>query len=313
MTTAGYAKRYCELGMALTCSPPGCKGPRHDGWNRRENAITSPAVALDYWRRHPMKGIGALLSFSGLVSLDIDDADRSVAILKHFGIELNDLAARTPCIVGRPSRFRLMFKAPSVELRHRSLAWPKQDRPREAFVLFELRAGPISDALPPTIHVDTGQPYRWAIPPRDGFPQLPARLLDLWTDWKATEQAALALCPWRTAPMPRPVRPARIVAIGESVIAKFNDAHDVSSILAAHGYVERGRDRFAPPDSQHAAGLVVRDGRVFCHHSGDPLFDSEKRPRDAFDVWCTLEHGGDTRKAVRLAAELLGLQRSAAT
>lgn len=309
MSAAAFARRYCELGLALTWSPPGQKGPRHAGWNRRENAITSPAAALAYWSQHRTHGIGALLSYSGLVSLDVDDANRSRQVLQHFGIDLDALAARAPCIVGRPERFRLMFRAPEIELQHKSVAWPKQDKPRESFVLFELRAGAISDALPPTIHAGTGAPYRWAVPPREGFPPLPQRLLELWTDWKATDAAARSLCPWWTPPKPRPVRSPPAVPIGESVIARFNDAHDVVAILAAHGYIERGRNRFAPPDSQHAAGLVVAEGKVFCHHVGDPLFESEKRPRDAFDVWCVLEHDGDMRRAVRAAAEILGLRR----
>ena len=309
MSIAAHAKRYCELDVALTWSPPGCKGPRHAGWNLRENAFLLPGRALDYWTKHPTHGIGALLSYSSLVSLDIDHTEHSRIVFTHLGVDLDALAARSPCIVGRPGRFRLMFRAPATELQHKSLAWPKQDKPRESFVLFELRAGPVSDALPPTIHAETGQPYRWAIPPRDGFPNLPVRLLALWQDWKATEAIGRSLCPWWTPPIPPPARTSRVVPIGESVIQRFNEAHDVGAILTAHGYIERGRNRFAPPDSQHAAGLVVREGKVFCHHAGDPLFDDSKRPRDAFDCWATLEHSGDIRRAVRAAAELFGRRR----
>jgi hypothetical protein len=43
--TVRYAKRYCELGLALTWTAPGAKGPRHAGWNRPEHAITAPAGA----------------------------------------------------------------------------------------------------------------------------------------------------------------------------------------------------------------------------------------------------------------------------
>src|SRR5208282_6676016 len=69
---ARYTARYCELGMALTWSPPGEKGPRHPGWNRPENAITDPKAALEFWSAHPDYGAGVLLGPSRKVTLDVD-------------------------------------------------------------------------------------------------------------------------------------------------------------------------------------------------------------------------------------------------
>lgn len=307
--TAAWGERYIQrFGLALTWTPADAKGPRCPGWNLRENAITTPAAALQHWTQHPDHGIAALLSFSGLVSLDIDEAPLSRQVLAALGIDLDALATRTPCIVGRPDTFRLMFKAPAVELKHRTAKWPKRDDSRKSFVLFELRAGAVADTLPPTIHPKTGKPYRWAIPPREGFPPLPDRLLALWQEWPATERAVLAGCPWWTPPPPRKAAaPSRTQRAGESVIDQFNATHELCAVLEAHGYKRTGK-RFASPDTQHAPGLVLLDdGRVFCHHVGDPLGDG--RAHDVFDVWCALEHGGDVRSAVRAAAELLGLRR----
>jgi putative DNA primase/helicase len=304
---ARYAERYTELGLALTWTPPGEKGPRHQGWNLEANSIRQPREALKFWQLHPEYGIGALLQFSGLVSLDIDNVEHSRTIFAHFGLDLDELRQLAPCVIGNPAKFRLMYRLPlGVDLRHRTVIWLKEENSAQGFAVFELRAGAISDALPPTLHVKTGQPYQWAIPPRSGFPELPARLLELWLDWPETNRKALALCPWAPPKKPIPVRQSpRGEHAGPSVIDAFNEAHDIAAILEAHGYQQRGK-RFASPETNHAAGVVLLDsGKVFCHHAGDPL--NAEHALDAFDVYRVLEHGGDFRSAVKAAAQALGL------
>jgi putative DNA primase/helicase len=301
---ARFAERYCEIGLALTWTPPGEKGPRHTGWNRVENAVTTPAAARHYWSENTAHGIAALLGPSNLVSLDVDDEERSHVVLRHFNIGLDELRRTAPCILGR--HFRLVYRAPDVELKHRTMVWPKQVNPGASAVILEMRAGSISDTLPPTMHPGTGQPYRWENPPRDGFPPLPNALLDLWLDWSATSRAALALCPWAPAPKETPpARPRTSASPRESVIAAFNAAHDVAAILQAHGYLQRGK-RFLSPESGHAAGIVLMEGgKAFCHHAGDLL--SGEHCLDAFDVYRLLQHRGDYRSAVSAAARALNL------
>jgi putative DNA primase/helicase len=318
---AAWAGRYCErFNFALTWSPAGEKGPRHTGWKLLDNAIRDPQAARRFWRRHPRYGIGVLLGYSGLVSLDVDHVEHSRSVLAHLGVDLDELGEAAPKIIGNPAKFRLMYRAPTIALSvraipaltHRTLSWPRQDEPRKRFAVFELRAGPVSDALPPTIHVGTQQPYRWAIPPKEGFPPLPAKLLELWTDWANTEKAALAVCPWyvaiigsqRATQLRDPPRKPRDPST-PSVIAEFNAAHNVTSLLEAYGYERRGK-RFSKPKTSHSAGLVLLDdSHVYCHHAGDVLGDG--KPHDAFDVFVQLEHRGDIRAATRAAAQLLGL------
>jgi putative DNA primase/helicase len=257
---------------------------------------------------HPNHGLAALLGPSGLVSLDVDDEQYSPRVLAHFGIDLEHLRESTPTIVGR--HFRLMFKAPTVELKHRSAMWPKEDATGN-LVLFELRAGNIADALPPTRHAVTGFRYRWENAPREGFPPLPERLLKIWQDWEATNKTIRSLCPWWTPPpdLPPTARTER-KDTGESVINAFNAAHDVAKILEDHGYQRRGK-RFTAPDSSHAAGVVLLDnGKVFSHHQCDIL--ANQHALDAFDVFRLLDHSGDFRAAVRAAARALGLDRERA-
>jgi putative DNA primase/helicase len=304
--TARFAERYCEIGMALTWTPYRQKGPRHPGWNLPENAITDPAAARHRWTERPMDGVAVLLGASGLVGVDVDDETSAPTVMRDRGINLKDLRDSAPCIVGR--HYRLMYRAPDVALKHRTLTWPKQDDPRASSVLFEFRAGAIADTLPPSVHPGTGLPYRWENPPARGFPPLPQRLLEMWLDWTETQRRALALCPWAPPPDPPAPLQARRESRGASVIDAFNQAHDAEKILEEHGYIRRGKRRFTSPDSQHAAGIVLTEsGKVFCHHAGDRL--ASEHALDAFDLYRVLEHGGDYRAAVHAAAKALGMDQ----
>jgi putative DNA primase/helicase len=300
---ARYAERYQAHGLSLLKTAPGQKHPAYASWNRPENAIPP-----NYWRTHPSDGIAALLAPSSLVSIDVDDEAVAEPLMQTFGVDLRELRMSGPCIVGR--HYRLMYRRPDVELKHRTVKWPKKEEPRCSSVILELRAGLISDTLPPTIHPSTGKPYRWENPPRNGFPPLPPRLLELWLEWPEFNRQALELCPW--APPPKPALPprTRMREPGRaSVIDVFNAAHDVAEILEQHGYQRRGK-RFASPGTEHAAGIVLTDdGRVFCHHAGDPL--SSDHAHDAFDIYRLLQHGGNFQSAVKAAAEALGLRQTA--
>ncbi len=305
-SVASYARRYAELGLAITWVPPGEKGPRHRGWNDPAHAIDDPVTARDFWKSRPHLGIAALLQPSRLVSLDVDDETRAAQVLGHLGVDLDHLRANAPTITGR--HYRLMFRAPDEALRHRTIAWPKPEG-AGSMVILELRAGMIADTLPPSRHPTAGE-YRWSRPPRAGFPQLPDRLLALWRKWDRTQRAALTLCPWYVPPKPLERHEHKSKRLGESVIEAFNAAHNAAAILEAHEY-KRTRGRFASPATGHAAGIVeLDDGRLYCHHQGDPL--ATGHALDAFDVYRILDHCGDWRSAVRAAAQLLGMNGRAA-
>jgi putative DNA primase/helicase len=300
-SAAAFARAYRKMGLTTIRLAPGLKHPNYSGWKAQ---VSQP----EHWAAHPRDGIAIRLEPSGLVSLDVDDEERAEGVLRHLGADLGKFRANAPCVVGR--HFKLFYRAPEIALKHRSITWPKRDAPGN-FVLFELRAGNLSDTLPPTVHPGTGEPYRWENPPRNGFPPLPARLLELWLDWPETARKARALCPWAPPPRPLATRQAKPLAArqGPSVIAEFNAAHDVAAILEAHGYQKRGK-RFAAPDSSHAAGLVLLDtGKLYCHHAGDPL--SGEHALDCFDIYRILDHGGDYRAAVKAAAIALGLGAAA--
>jgi hypothetical protein len=100
----------------------------------------------------------------------------------------------------------------------------------------------------------------------------------------------------------------RLVEGQISPIDAFNEAHDVRSILTAHGYRESGKKFIAPTSQSGMAGVVILQGqdgkeRAFSHHGNDPIADG--LAHDAFDLFCMLAHGGDEWAAVQSAAKLL--------
>lgn len=306
---AKWACRYIErFGFKLVPLLPSAKRPHRERWNEDDQLISTVEAARDYWGHEPNGNIGVCLEPSGLVSLDADDEKWTRAILEAEGISFDELMKCTPTIIGRAPR--LEFSAPAgVVLGKKILRWPDPADPTKHNVIFEYRAGRGQDVLPPSTHPQTGAPYRWLVPPTSGFPPLPDRLLQLWLEFDTFEQRALALCPWRKpeTPKPRPAAP-HVPFSGPSVIAAFNETHDLGDVLKAHGYMTAGKGRWKSPYAKqgNAAGLVLLpDGKFFCHHGDDPLGDG--KPHDQFDIYAIFNHGGDFTAAIREAAKLLEL------
>lgn len=186
--------------------------------------------------------------------------------------------------------------------------------PFKKIPVFELRAGLVQDVLPPSIHPGTGRPYTWRTPPDpQGLPELPAKLLAIWQDWENFKPKAESICPWQPKPKPAPrpaaakPRPAQPRSGRDlpDVIPLFNQAHDIASLIEAHGYERRGDKWLCPQSSSGMAGVSISEGKLYSHHSSDPLANGHKN--DAFDVFCILVHGGDQRAAIKAAAEILGI------
>lgn len=348
---AGPARRYVEdYGLALVDIEPGEKGPKGRKWNQPGGYFTDPAAAEAHWLRNADHNLGVVLGPSGVCSLDVDDVQWTRQVLYDLhGLDLDALALVYPTVVGNPARFRVMFRVPDgVELNRHALAWPNQNDPDgsrlravnarlkaaveagdvelaqqlraeaaelKRLTVFELRAGLVQDVLPPSIHPGTGKPYTWRTPlPAGEIPVLPAELLAIWTNWDIFKRDGEAACPWAPKPKaparPKAKPPAPAGSTG-SVIEQFNRAHDVESLLQAHGYSQRGRKWLCPHSSTGMPGVTIsHDGveaRVYSHHASDPLANGHQN--DAFDVYCLLEHGGNQGDAVKAAARLLGIER----
>ena len=186
--------------------------------------------------------------------------------------------------------------------------------PFKRITVFELRAGLVQDVLPPSIHPGTGKPYTWRkAPDAGGLPELPGELLAIWQGWDEFKPKGEAVCPWRpmpavAPPRPMPAVPAPAFRSGDplpEVIPEFNRRHDIATMIEAHGYKRIDGKWLSPHSSSGMPGVTITDGKLFSHHTSDPLANGHKN--DAFDVFCTLMHGGDQRAATRAAAKILGL------
>jgi len=334
---------------------PGQKAPKGSGWNKPGGYITDADQAEAFWGKNPSHNMGVVLGPSRVCSLDVDHVEYCRQVFRDvLDISLDDLAAVYPTLVGNPARFRIMFKVPDgLDFNRHSLSWPNpldpdgskhklataalkkaredgdqaqieamQARQKEfsPVTVFELRAGAVQDVLPPSIHPDTGEPYFWRNPPKDGLLELPSDLVKTWQLWDIFKRTALEACPWAPAATKPPAKvkrnapPSKEAGDQPSVIDAFNRATDIEMLLQRHGYIKRGRKWLAPQSSTGLPGVSVVDEqgeqRLYSHHGSDPLANGHMN--DAFEVFCILEHNGEAVAAIKAAARELGMEHKRA-
>lgn len=310
-TTAEHALAYIQMGWGLCSVPRGTKGPRDSDWNTPALVIDTADKAVTACQARPSNGLGLVHSASGTCAIDVDHLEYFRVCMGELGLDLETLFAGAPRIVGKESRDKAIFRMPEgVPQKMQKLIWPAKSTDGKPTTVFELRAGPVQDVLPPTIHPDTQNPYRWrdGITPweLDAIPELPSALAHIWRSWDSFKPQFMALCPWAEAP-PAPKPRARKDGPNSNVIGKFNDAHDLTGVLKGHGYKQVGRRFLAPTSESRLPGVIIFEDGTHCysHHASDPLNDGHAH--DPFSVFCMLEHEGDMTAAVRSAAELMGL------
>jgi hypothetical protein len=189
MTTQSVAQHpasvdaYLRHGWALVPIPPNSKGPKLAGWNQRGAALRSQAdLILGF-------GIGLAHAYSGTMALDIDSWDRACNELALQGIDLQGLYNAPDAVIidsGRQGHGKLLYAMPF------GLALPSKKITRNGTTIYELRCATtnhltVQDVLPPSIHPDTKQPYRWAGRGHwTRLPLIPEALLDLWQSLLST-------------------------------------------------------------------------------------------------------------------------------
>lgn len=320
---AWYATRYTDkYGFALVPIEPGRKFPTANDWGGL--AMTDTATASDFYTNKPDWNMGLALGPSRMCSLDIDCDESFAVALEEFGIPA-DALAEFPTIQGASKGRRVMFRVPEgAELPYAKLNWPTEADPTRHYTVFELRAATDGkqrqDVLPPSIHPDTGKPYRWIVqPPAPGktWPEPPGWLLAIWGAWGDFKPQLKTACPWVDDPLPPPVstKPKREQQ-GTDVIGEYLSRHDLRSELERYGYKRVGRKRYLSPHTGTGLpGVVMFPGEDTCfiHHASDPLCSEENgQPVNAFDLFCEYDHGGDVSKAVKAAADAMGLKSAPA-
>ena len=314
---AWYAERYTRIyGMHVLPIREAQKIPLLDDWGNR--CISDPVEAEEYFKENNKLNIGFSLGLSGLCSLDIDCRESFKIILEEFGIEYKSLSA-FPTIQGSDKGERVVFKVPEgSSLPYTKLNWAHEGDEKKKYTVFELRSSCDGrhrfDLAPPSIHPDTLKPYRWIVqPPKTlaEWPEPPDWLIAIWVAWDNFKPQLIDACPW--VKEPDKILPLeRAEYQGSSVIQAFIDAHDLKKTLEYYGYKQKGKRYLSPHSGTGLPGVTMLPdgGRCFIHHASDPLCSDESgRPVNAFDLMAYYEHGGDTSKAVKAAAELLGLTR----
>ncbi len=172
---------YIRHGWSLVPIPHGSKGPQTHGWNRREAALQS-SVSLP-----PNHGIGLAHAYSGTMALDIDDWPIAASMLMLAGIDLQSLYDAPDAVVidsGRPGHGKLIYSMPfGLALPSKKLMVDIEGKGKN-YLDFRCATADgltVQDVLPPTIHPQTQQPYRWAGRGHwSRLPVIPMALLNLW-------------------------------------------------------------------------------------------------------------------------------------
>jgi hypothetical protein len=184
VSCADAAIAYVKNGLALVAIPSGQKGPRSIGWNARDKAITSPADAANI-----TGNIGLAHAYCTpypTAALDIDDMAQAEQWLKAWGLDLRallDASNAVQIISGRQGRAKTLYILPRGEQPMRTV---QVKDPVTKSVILEFRCASadgltMQDVLPPSIHPDTGQPYKWGGKGDPAcLPTMPDKLLDVW-------------------------------------------------------------------------------------------------------------------------------------
>lgn len=195
-STSGLAAEYARHGFALCAIPLGSKGPIAKGWNLLSNAITSSSVAAKV-----TENVGLLHAYSGTMALDVDDDVQAGEWLLARGVNPRQLISspdHVGIISGREGRGKLIYRLPKDVGPIQTL----QVKGVAGGVILEFRCADsggnsVQDVLPPSIHPDTGLPYRWGGPGDwRNPPVIPDMLLKVWRDELAKKfDANLSLRP----------------------------------------------------------------------------------------------------------------------
>lgn len=291
------AQYYTDMGFALCALYPSTKRPVGDGW---QDAPQHP----DYWINNPSHGIGIIHHLSGTCSLDLDSVRYSRDALETLGVDLDELMRDSMRIEsGREDRSKILFYLPSgVELSRHAINWRLEKGGKPKCIL-EMRAGRVQDALPPSIHPDTKEPYFFG--GSDKIATLPDELLFAWQNIELTRDCMNDAAPFPDAPrIVRATLPRRQES--PSVISEFNRQNDPMELLGRYGYKRIGKRALSPYSETRIPGIVRLDDKIYCHHGSDPLCNGHAH--DAFSVYTVVEWGGDVPSAVAHAAKDLGME-----
>ena len=173
---------YIRHGWKLVPIPFGSKGPMERSWNTEDKCLT------DHNHLPPNWGIGLAHAYSGTMALDIDAWDQACIELERHNINLPDLYNAPDAVVidsGKAGHGKLLYAMPfGLTLPSKKLIATENGN-RYNYLDFRCSTAnglTVQDVLPPSIHPETLQPYRWAGRGHwSKLPIIPDALLNFWT------------------------------------------------------------------------------------------------------------------------------------
>ena len=181
---------YVGKGIALINIPPHAKGPITTGWNEEKNVITTQEAAAKLTGN---VGIAhAYCSPMPTMALDIDDMALTKPWLAERGVDVTVLLEADDAVQivsGKQGRAKLIYSLPRGHNPVESLTVKQKLNIAEKetdITVLEFRCATrdgltVQDVLPPSVHPDTGRPYRWGGKGDwRAIPEIPAALLKVW-------------------------------------------------------------------------------------------------------------------------------------
>lgn len=172
---------YLNAGMTLVPLPIASKGPTTKGWNLRENCVTDLSTV-----NQVIEGVGLALAYCAepRCTLDVDMFSAAANWLHQRGIDLRallDAADAVQIVSDKADKAKLVYRLPPEV---GALASKTISLDRKTILEFRCATADgktVQDVLPPSIHPDTKQPYRWGGSGHyNAIPMIPEALLTIW-------------------------------------------------------------------------------------------------------------------------------------
>ena len=213
---------YVRHGWKLCAIDRGQKRPTYADWNHPERAI--PEDAAD-----GLDGAGLMHAYSGTCAIDVDDMLKARPWLAERGIDIDELVNAPRAVrveSGRKHRTKLLYRL------SKPLATVQPPGSGLEFRCGTRERRSVQDVLPPSVHPDTKQPYRWVygddlIGHWTDLQPLPPSLLNLWRELAGSEQDKPTPKDERPQASPEKIRQSVAVLAARKDVDNYEDWIDV--------------------------------------------------------------------------------------
>ena len=165
------ATRYARKGWPIFPLQPGRKEPLRGGRGFKD-ATCSIAAVVDWWTDNPAYNIGYAIT-ADVVVMDVDPRNGGLESLAQLQTEYGWLEPTLCAVSGRgDGGLHYYYQHPGVDLvgNLNSVGYPGIDLKKQGGYV----------VLPPSVHPDTGKPYRW-VDDTACIAPMPAWLVDVAT------------------------------------------------------------------------------------------------------------------------------------